>query len=126
MEPQEADGPGNAPVIDLEQLRETCGDDEELMQELQDEFWRSAPEAFAAVARAAEAGDASELVLAAHSFKGACWSLGAVPLGAVLARLEGAGKSGDLSGVGGLMARAEVEFHRLGEALGDDRGARAA
>ncbi len=105
-------------VLDLEQLRESCGDEAELMREIRAEFRRTAPEAFARVAGAARAGDISGLVLEAHTFKGACWALGAVALGGVLARIEAVAKSGELGPVPDLMSRAEFEYNRLLAELG--------
>jgi PAS domain S-box-containing protein len=113
-------------VLDEVQLRETCGDDAELMSEIRAEFSRTAPDAFARVAEAAAAGDTSGLVVEAHTFKGSCWALGAVALGVVLARIEAMAKSGDLSSIPELMVRASVEHTRLLAALAECAELRAA
>jgi HPt (histidine-containing phosphotransfer) domain-containing protein len=108
--PARAEG---SPILDLEQLNEACGGDADLMRELQDEFLRTAPGGLERVARAVHAGDAPGLVLAAHSLKGACWSLGAVAFGSELAALEAIARSGELESAAAHLTAATTEYHRL-------------
>ncbi|MEO9254428.1 MAG: response regulator, partial [Tepidiformaceae bacterium] len=100
-------------VLDLEQLSEACGGDVELMRELQDEFLRTAPDGLDHVARAVMEGDCSGLALAAHSLKGACWSIGAVALGGELTTLEAIGNSGDLATAAAHVEQANIQYRRL-------------
>jgi PAS domain S-box-containing protein len=108
--PARAEG---SPILDLEQLNEACGGDADLMRELQDEFLRTAPGGLDRVAQAVHAGDAPGLVLAAHSLKGACWSLGAVAFGSELAALEAIARSGELESAAAHLTAATTEYHRL-------------
>lgn len=100
-------------VLDLKQLTEACGGDVEMMRELQDEFLRTAPGGLERVARAVAESDGSGLVLAAHSLKGACWSMGAVALGGELAALEAIGRSGDLASAPAHLEQATFQYQRL-------------
>ncbi|MGH2633167.1 MAG: response regulator [Tepidiformaceae bacterium] len=109
-----AEQPDTCP-LDLDQLQQASGDDAELAEELTDEFWRALPQSAQDVREAIADGDASALVLAAHHLKGSCWAIGAGPLGAVLARLESVGKSGDLAGAADLLGCFEAEQARLHE-----------
>jgi CheY-like chemotaxis protein/HPt (histidine-containing phosphotransfer) domain-containing protein len=110
-------GPDQHRPLDLAQLLEASGQDLELAQELKVEFVRVAREALAAIREAIDAADTQGVAFAAHSLKGASWSLGAAPLGRVLAALEAHGESGSLDACEGLLFQAQGEFQRLKRVL---------
>lgn len=108
---EEADA--DARVLNLGQLLESAGDDEELARELRAQFLESADEAWDRVQSAFEAGDVRGVEMAAHSLKGSCWVVGAEALGAALQELESGAKSGSVAALTPLVTRADRERARL-------------
>jgi two-component system sensor histidine kinase/response regulator len=72
-------------------------DDEELLQDVIEQFVADAPEALAAIEQAIERGDSIALRHAAHSLKGAAGYLAADELCALAQTLEGFGYSNQLA-----------------------------
>lgn len=60
--------------------------------------------------QARNAQDAEALRRAAHSFKGSCANMGALPLAELCRQLEDQGRVGDLTLVPALLEQAEQEF----------------
>jgi HPt (histidine-containing phosphotransfer) domain-containing protein len=91
--------------------------DEDLLRELVDLFlsqsWSQIGEMKAALA----AGDAASIRHQAHSLKGAAAGLGAGALSFQAARLEKAGKEGNLEAVGPLLQAVQEELSRFQQAV---------
>jgi CheY-like chemotaxis protein/HPt (histidine-containing phosphotransfer) domain-containing protein len=111
-------GPGQPAASDaidaaaLAELR-TLGAGDDLIEL----FLTEAPATLAALGQASAQGDASELHELAHSLKGSCRYLGALPLADLLAELEQIGSRGSTAGAAALLAQIEQEFDRVRHAL---------
>jgi CheY-like chemotaxis protein/HPt (histidine-containing phosphotransfer) domain-containing protein len=121
----EAEKAGRSP-LNLVHLLEACGQDAALASELKLEFRKVAPNGLKEIAKAIETGESAKVAFAAHSLKGACWSLGAEALGDVLAEIEEQAKSGSLDLTSALLVRADREYARLEEFLDQAVGSLAA
>ena len=101
----------------LANLLDSIGGDEEFLGELVETLFQDAPEQFASLKSALDAGDADSFRRAAHSLKSNAASFGATQLTALSKQLEDFGKAEDLSAVSGLVAQAEGEYGRVQQAL---------
>jgi CheY-like chemotaxis protein len=90
--------PNSVPPVDLDgfrmMLREAGA--EEALYSVLDTFLRSAPDRLAAIATAATSGTATDIVKAAHAFRGAAATIGARELADVLAHVEKTARAGEL------------------------------
>jgi CheY-like chemotaxis protein len=90
--------PSSVPPVDLDgfrmMLREAGA--EEALYSVLDTFLRSAPDRLAAIATAATSGTATDIVKAAHAFRGAAATIGARELADVLAHVEKTARAGEL------------------------------
>jgi HPt (histidine-containing phosphotransfer) domain-containing protein len=100
-------------VFTPERLMESCEDDVMLAKEVLQEFRRTAPTRLSQLAAAVTALDSAQIRFEAHSIKGSSRTIGADALAAVIARLEMAGVSGDLSDAPVLLAEAEKRLSNL-------------
>ena len=87
----ESDGSG----VDLSFLRETFGDDVELIKELLQDYLEQAAETEAEISAAFEVRDAARIGAAGHSLKSSSLAVGAIALSKICGRLEMAGKAAD-------------------------------
>jgi signal transduction histidine kinase/DNA-binding response OmpR family regulator/amino acid transporter/HPt (histidine-containing phosphotransfer) domain-containing protein len=102
----------------LASLRELPGDDGgNLLSELVPLFITNGPMLVAAASAALEKNDPGALAKAAHSLKSSCRQFGAHRLVELCARLEAAGRSGQLEGTSQTLAAVEQEFPRVISAL---------
>lgn len=101
-------------IASLIQLGE---DDPSLFSDLVDTFLADSPERLGAMDAAARSADATLLARSAHGLKSSAGNMGARMLAELCAELERRGRSGDLSGVDQLVARAQHEFESAGSAL---------
>lgn len=87
----------NAMPVDLEGFRAAMREAgvEGAVDEILNVFIADAPERFAALESAFDAGDATEVAKAAHAFKSAAGSIHAQPLADALNETEAAAKVGD-------------------------------
>jgi HPt (histidine-containing phosphotransfer) domain-containing protein len=85
-------------LIDLHAALERLGRDTDLLGEIAEDFLETYEEAYEAVVRAAEAKDAPELQLTAHSLKGAVRNFGAQEAQAAAFRLEMMGRLSEFEG----------------------------
>ena len=99
--PEPADAPADAPagtpvstVVDTAVLRSYVGGNAALLQELMQEFRRSAALAAGQIRSAAKDRDGHALATAAHRLKSSSRQVGAITLGEVCARLEVQGNDG--------------------------------
>lgn len=85
------------PVFDLNQLRNICMEDTELMRELVDALVDDATSQIPALTDAVEHADATRCARLAHYVKGACANVGAVALAVLMKRIERSASTGDFS-----------------------------
>jgi len=96
-----------------DELLETLGGDEDLVRELIQLYLEDAPTQVAAIREAVEKGDAGQVQRSGHTLKGASGSVGAKALQATAFEVEGAGKSGNLVSVPGLVSQLEAQLESL-------------
>jgi HPt (histidine-containing phosphotransfer) domain-containing protein len=111
-------------VIDqmiLNTLLESVGGDETFLAELMETYLQDAPAQLASMEQALSSGNAEEFRRAAHSLKANSASFGAVELSQVCRQLEELGKSGRLESAAEQVARAEIEFEKVKQALLETR-----
>ena len=111
-----------AAVIDLgalDELRETMDGDSAFMAELLGTFRSESAGLLADMHRAAAAGDANGLQLAAHSLKSNGASFGALRLATLCQELERSGKAGSTAGAPEKIAQAEAACAQVLAALDD-------
>ena len=101
----------------LAALLDSLGGDVDFLKELVDAYLDSTPGLFAAMRRAAAAGDGAGLQRAAHSLKSGSANMGALALAALCKQLEDMGKSGALDGAVELIAAAEAAYGDVAAAL---------
>ena len=94
-------------------LMESCEDDVELSIEVLQDFRETTPSRLSRLFAAVEADDPNLVRFEAHSLKGSARTIGAEALAVVGARLEEAGKRGDLSDAHVLLAETERRLHNL-------------
>ena len=102
-------------VGQLARLGESVGDD--LMAQLAVVFLNDADARIASLHEALDTEDAAAVVQAAHSLRGASAHLGALALTHLCGTMSSAGKTGDLSGGGGMLEAIEAELERVRSAL---------
>jgi HPt (histidine-containing phosphotransfer) domain-containing protein len=82
-------------VLDLDQLRDVCMEDRELMRELATSLIDDANVQIPALADAVENADATRCGRLAHYVKGACANVGAASMAALLKSIERNAAAGD-------------------------------
>lgn len=75
-------------TLDMEQLRQSCGDDPEFWAAVLDEFSRVSAEGFDSLKRAVADGDAAGALKVLHGIKGSGRTVGAEELAEMAAELE--------------------------------------
>jgi HPt (histidine-containing phosphotransfer) domain-containing protein len=84
-------------VFDVDQLRNVCMEDPELMRELVTTLIGDATQQMPALRDAIEHADATRCARLAHYVKGACANVGAVSMAALLKQIERLAAAGDFS-----------------------------
>ncbi|TMP90144.1 MAG: response regulator, partial [Verrucomicrobia bacterium] len=102
----------NAPV-DLQRLRDVCGDAPGTMRRLADLYLEQGAELLPAMEVAIRNNDAKDLSSIAHRFRGASLSCGSNSIVPFLNELEQLGNSGDLAVASVLYEKASLEFARI-------------
>ncbi len=102
----------NAPV-DLQRLRDVCGDAPGTMRRLADLYLEQGAELLPAMEVAIRNNDAKDLSSIAHRFRGASLSCGSNSIVPFLNELEQLGKSGDLAVASVAYEKASSEFARI-------------
>lgn len=82
-------------VLDTDQLRDICMEDEELMRELVTALIDDAKAQIPALEKAVKSADAKNCARLAHYVKGACANIGAVSMAAILKDIERSAGEGD-------------------------------
>ncbi|PYL99114.1 MAG: hypothetical protein DMF19_13165, partial [Verrucomicrobia bacterium] len=102
----------NAPV-DLQRLRDVCGDAPGTMRRLADLYLEQGAELLPAMEVAIRNNDAKDLSSIAHRFRGASLSCGSNSIVPFLNELEQLGKRGDLAVASVAYEKASSEFARI-------------
>jgi two-component system sensor histidine kinase/response regulator len=102
----------NAPV-DLQRLREVCGDAPETMRRIADLYLKQGAELLPAMETAIRNNDAKDLSSIAHRLRGASLSCGTNSIVPFLNELEQLGNSGNLATAAVLYEKASWQFERI-------------
>ena len=111
-------GEGGQPAVDPQFLRETFGDDEELIAEILGDYVEPATANVAEIEAAFEAGDTAAVGAAAHKLKSSSRAVGANALADLCFELEKAGKDGDAERVATLMPDLAPLFQQVADHIG--------
>jgi HPt (histidine-containing phosphotransfer) domain-containing protein len=84
-------------IFDVDQLRNVCMEDPELMRELVTALIDDATHQISALADAIERGDRTRCARLAHYVKGACANVGAASMAALLKQIERSAAAGDFN-----------------------------
>jgi len=100
-----------ARVFDIDQLRNICMEDAELMRELATSLITDATAQIPALWDAVEHADGTRCARLAHYVKGACANVGAASLAALMKSIERSAQAGDFAAcrasLGGMQAELE-------------------
>ncbi|MCP5049150.1 MAG: response regulator [bacterium] len=108
-EPQGAQ-PQEAVIFDKEGLMDRVMEDEDLVNELIDEFLKEIPERISDLKKAVDNNNAKEIKHQGHTIKGTSGNMGAIALQKVAARLEAAGQSDDMETAASLVTQLDEQF----------------
>ena len=100
-------------VFDIDQLRNVCMEDAELMRELVKTLIDDATEQFSALKDAVERADATLCARLAHYVKGACANVGAVSMAGLLKQMERNAKAGDFDACRATLSNLTTEFRKF-------------
>ena len=106
-------GKGVRPIFDAASFERQTGGDASLRREIIQMFLEDCPIRVAAVRAAVEERDASALVAAAHSLKGACAYLSAVAAREEAAHLEQLGRQGRIDEADSVLPRLDAAVAAL-------------
>jgi two-component system, sensor histidine kinase and response regulator len=104
-------------ILDEADALKLAGGDHALMRELAQLFLTELPDKLSNLRRAAAAGDAEQIRLAAHALKGSTAAVGGRAASDVSSRVEHLGRSGDLEAARQALADLEVALEQLTVAL---------
>ncbi|MGL5061586.1 MAG: response regulator [Microcoleus sp.] len=100
------------------ELQDLMGEDaEDFWQEIVDMFLDVAPLKLQEIADAVSRSDANAIKASAHALRGACGTVGAVPLFQLCAQLEQMARNGETAGAGVLLSKITAEYQRVNAAL---------
>jgi len=102
----------NAPV-DLQRLRDVCGDALGTMRRIADLYLKQGAELLPAMETAIRNNEAKDLGAIAHRFRGASLSCGSNSIVPFLNELEQIGNSGNLEAASAIYEKASSEFNRI-------------
>lgn len=97
-------------AIDVKEVLERVQDDKELLLELFDIFQQDYADKRKNLNDFIAQNDLEQIKALAHSLKGASGNISAKKLHLIFVKLEQTGKSGDLSGVGAVLAELDGEY----------------
>ena len=109
--------PPDGDVLDLEQLMGRVAGDHELLLDLIVAFRQTAPGYLAAIDRALGQGEVEAVSRTAHTLKGSVGALAATAAYRAAAKMESAGREGDVEAARGMRASLGLEIERLHTAL---------
>ena len=104
-----------SPRVDVERFRADLreGGVEEMLAILLETFVQDCPGRLAAVEQAVKDGNPKTIESAAHAFKSGAGTVRATVLADALRELEAAGRSGNLTGVAGLVEQIRAEYEAV-------------
>lgn len=102
-----------APVLDMNQLRNVCMEDTELMRDIVSSLIEDANAQIPALQEAVEHADGTQCARLAHYVKGACANVGAVSLAALMKGIELSAKAGDFPACRASLANLAGELQRF-------------
>ncbi len=102
-----------APVFDINQLRNICLEDAELMREVATSLVKDATAQVAALQDAVEQADSTRCARLAHYVKGACANVGAASLAALMKSIELSARAGDFAACRASLRNAPTELERF-------------
>jgi len=100
-------------VLDLDQLRDVCMEDAELMRELATSLIDDTASHIPELAEAVEQADSPRCALLAHYVKGACANVGAASMAALLKTIELDAKAGDFGACQASLANLAAELEKF-------------
>jgi HPt (histidine-containing phosphotransfer) domain-containing protein len=104
---------GKTAVLDREQLRDACMDDQALMRELVASLIDDTTQQLIALQTAVEHADSGECKRVAHYVKGACANLGAATMAVTLSDIEDAAITENFIACQNLLATLSTEFQKF-------------
>ena len=111
----------NEPIpgpIEMDELFEIMDGDMELLKECFDDFARYSSELLASIKNAIDAGDATDLNMTAHKFKGTLINLAANKGAEIASQLEAMGKDANLNHADESFQSLNAECERLKDFMG--------
>ena len=109
--------PAQPPAVDISQLGELAGEDQEFVQSVVVSFEKSMAQLLATMHAAASRGEAQQMARAAHQVKGAAANLHATTLSALAADIEAAAKTMSQAQMQERLNRLALEIGRATAAL---------
>jgi HPt (histidine-containing phosphotransfer) domain-containing protein len=100
-------------VFDIDQLRNVCMEDSELMRELVTALIDDATKQISALSDAVEHSDSTQCARLAHYVKGACANVGAVSMATLLKQIERNAKAGDFGACRASLNNLTAEFRKF-------------
>jgi HPt (histidine-containing phosphotransfer) domain-containing protein len=100
-------------VFDIDQLRNVCMEDSELMRELVTALIDDATKQLSALSDAVEHADANQCARLAHYVKGACANVGAVSMASVLKQIECSATAGDFDACRASLSNLTAELRKF-------------
>jgi HPt (histidine-containing phosphotransfer) domain-containing protein len=101
------------PVFDLNQLRNICMEDQELMRELVTALIDDASQQIPVLKDAVEQADSNRTARVAHYIEGACANVGAASMAAVLRNIETSAIAGNFSDCRTSLANLSAELQKF-------------
>jgi len=105
--------PTEVVVFDIDQLRNVCMEDQELMRELASALIDDATQQIPVLQQAIEQADGSGCARLAHYVKGACANVGAVSMATLLKEMECSAKAGDFNACRTSLAHLTAELQKF-------------
>lgn len=105
--------PNETTVLDFDQLRNVCMEDEDLMRELVTSLIDDAAKQMAGLEEAVEHADSTRCARLAHYVKGACANVGAVSMANILKSIERSAGMGDFGACRSSLANLAAELRKL-------------
>jgi HPt (histidine-containing phosphotransfer) domain-containing protein len=105
------------PLFNRSAMLENLGDDIELLATLSQLFIDDLPRGFAALDQAVSVADAAEILVAAHTLKGAAANFGAAPVVECLVQLENAARKEKMDEIPALAEQSKGLLERLAAEL---------
>jgi HPt (histidine-containing phosphotransfer) domain-containing protein len=100
-------------VFDIDQLRNVCMEDSELMRELVTALIDDATTQIPALSDAVERADPNRCARLAHYVKGACANVGAVSMVVALKQIENNAKAGDFDACRASLSNLTAELQKF-------------